>query len=328
MPAAEMATESSYTATTSSLLNFVTGKTGDPLAWTRGGRQFASTKEVYTRSLYRLCLKFTTSEDEDEGKPEPATAYWTLYGRTTTIGNAGAQSPAPDTICRRMDDSMSGPAAGILSRVCDADGEDATRNALRAGMTSGWHIMGERGDAAVRVGKAKIVSPKTSAADAAATTREAQILSLDADRWVLCKDASFAAGNSVFVVEDCSDAKQKITIHCTKGPMRGKVIEVHASRCPFVFGRAHEADLCIMDRELSRKHGAILYLVNRKLRKNNNNNTAANPPSSPGHFILVDLESTVRHVAMESSCPFVRTQTQLCIYMCVFLFWLPFSPSI
>ena len=43
--------------------------------WSRGGRQFASSREVYTRSLFRICLKFTTSEDEDEGKPEPGTAY-------------------------------------------------------------------------------------------------------------------------------------------------------------------------------------------------------------------------------------------------------------
>ena len=61
----------------------------DPEAWTRGGKEFASSREIYTRSLFRICLKFTTSEDEDEGKPEPATAFWTLYGRPTTIGNGG-----------------------------------------------------------------------------------------------------------------------------------------------------------------------------------------------------------------------------------------------
>jgi hypothetical protein len=107
---------------------------------------------------------------------------------------------------------------------------------------------------------------------------------MDADRWVLCKGASFAAGNSVFNVEDCSESKQKITVHCSKGPMRGKLIDIHASRCPYVFGRAHEADLCIMDRELSRRHGAILYVTGKKRGK----------PSGPGSFVLVDLESTVR----------------------------------
>ena len=283
--------EATYSTTTagSSLLNFVSKVTttttamdassATPDAWTRAGRQFASHREVYTRSLYRICLKFTTSEDEDEGKPEPATAFWTVYGRATTIGNAGPQSAAPDSICRRMDDSMSGPAAGVLSRMTDADGEQAAHFAMRSGMTCGWHIMGERGDAAVRVGKAKVFSTKNSAE----AGREAQILSLDADRWVLCKDSSFAAGNSVFNVEDYNEAKQKITVHCTKGPMRGKLFDIHASRCPFVFGRAHEADLCIMDRELSRKHGAILYMPSRKNRK-----------PSGGAFVLVDLESTVR----------------------------------
>jgi len=287
----------------SSLLNFVTGGSTntankqndssaqqqqqqlqlrpDTEAWTRAGRQFASHREIYTRSLYRICLKFTTSEDEDEGKPEPATAYWTVYGRTTTIGNASPSSPNPDTICRRMDDSMSGPAAGVLSRLADTDGDQAAMFALRSGMTTGWHISGDRGDAAIRVGKAKVFATKNSAGDGAG--REAQILSLDAERWVLCKGASFAAGNSVFNVEDYNDAKQKITVHCTKGPMRGKVFDIHASRCPFVFGRAHEADLCIMDRELSRRHGAILYVPNRKNRKTNS-----------GNFVLVDLESTVR----------------------------------
>lgn len=275
------------------------GAGGDPESWSRGGRQFASSREVYTRSLYRICLKFTTSEDEDEGKPEPATAFWTLYGRPTTIGNGGPNSHSPDNICRRMDDSMTGPAAGILTRITDADGEQATTHALRSGMTCGWHIRGDRGDAAVRVGKAKVfMTGKTNGPDGT-QAREAQILTLDADRWALCKGASFAAGNSVFNVEDCIDgsssggngkqqqqqgaANHRITIHCSKGPMRGKLIDVQASRCPYVFGRAHQADLCIMDRELSRRHGAILYLPST-----NNGNK-----SKGGVFVLVDLESTV-----------------------------------
>jgi hypothetical protein len=110
-------------------------------------------------------------------------------------------------------------------------------------------------------------------------------LSLDADRWALVKGASFAAGNSVFNVEDFNEAKQRITIHCSKGPMRGKLIDVHASRCPFVFGRAHEADLCIMDRELSRRHGAILYVTSPNNKKGKG--------KAGGVFILTDLESTV-----------------------------------
>jgi len=257
------------------------GNPGENEGWTRGGRQFATSRDVYTRSLFRVCLKFTTSEDEDEGKPEPGTAFWTLYGRRTTIGNGPPSSHNPDDICRRMDDSMTGPSAGILARLTDFDGEQAAGYALRAAMTTGWHIRGDRGDAAVRVGKAKVYSGKNGPDG---PTREAQILSLDADRWVLCKGASFAAGNSVFNVEDVNEGKQKITIHCSKGPMRGKLIDIHASRCPFVFGRAHEADLCIMDRELSRKHGAIVYIPNRKAR--------GSKPATIGTFVLVDLEST------------------------------------
>ena len=259
----------------------------DPEAWTRGGQEFASSREIYTRSLYRICLKFTTSEDEDEGKPEPATAYWTLYGRPTTIGNGGPNSHAPDSICRRMDDSMTGPAAGVLTRVTDQEGPEATAHALRAGMTVGWQIRGDRGDAAIRVGKAKVFMTGKNGPDGG-PAREAQILTMDADRWELCKGASFAAGNSVFNVEDCIESKQRITIHCSKGPMRGKLIDVPASRCPYVFGRAHQADLCIMDRELSRRHGAILYLPNR------GGNGAAK--GKAGSFVLVDLESTVRAI--------------------------------
>jgi len=290
------------------ILNFVTGGGGgnaagngpkggnnesltrsDREAWSRGGRQFSTPREVYTRSLYRICLKFTTSEDEDEGKPEPATAYWTLYGRSTTIGNGGPSSPKPDDICRRMDDSMTGPAAGILSRLNDLDGEQAALQAIRAGMTCGWHIRGDRGDAAVRVGKAKVMKSHNQNAILSGDTNDdmsrkegrlVSLLSLDAERWILCKGASFAAGNSVFNVEDVNETKQKITVHCSKGPMRGKLIDVYASRCPFVFGRAHEADLCIMDRELSRKHGAILYVQSNKGGK------------KTGNFILTDLEST------------------------------------
>ena len=277
------------------LLNFVTGGgTGnaaakteprpDPHAWTKGGRQFQSHREIYTRSLYRLCLKFTTSEDEDEGKPEPCTAFWTLYGRPTSIGNGGPSSATPDNICRRMDDSMSGPAAGVLTRITDADGDDAAQTALRSAFTIGWQLKGDRGDAAIRVGKAKVFSTNKPGSEGAG--RDAQILSLDADRWVLCKGASFAAGNSVFTVEDFNESKQKLTVHSSKGPLRGKLIDIYASRCPFVFGRAHEADLCIMDRELSRRHGAILY-VNRDAK-----NRGIGKGSS-GFFILVDLESTV-----------------------------------
>lgn len=257
---------------------------GDRDGWSLGGRQFSSPREVYTRSLYRICLKFTTSEDEDEGKPEPATAYWTLYGNVTTIGNGGPNSHAPDAICRRMDDSMTGPSAGILSRMTDAEGEQAAMLALRSGMTVGWHIRGDRGDTAVRVGKAKVFSSPQQGADG--PKKEGQTLTLDADRWILCKGASFAAGNSVFTVEDFNESKQKITVHCSKGPMRGKLIDVQASRCPFVFGRAHEADLCIMDRELSRRHGAILYVPNRNPGK------VSRGKGSNGVFILVDLEST------------------------------------
>ena len=255
---------------------------GEQEGWSRGGRQFSSPREIYTRSLFRICLKFTTSEDEDEGKPEPATAFWTVFGRQTTIGNGGPNSNAPDNICRRMDDSMSGPAAGVIGRLTDRDGDQAASLALRAGLTSGWHIHGDRGDAAIRVGKAKVFAGKTGPDG---PTKEAQILSLDADRWALIKGASFAAGNSVFSVDEFSDAKQKLTVSCSKGAMRGKVIDVTAAKCPFVFGRAHEADLCIMDRELSRRHGAILYLPNRQPGRAGR--------ASNGSFILVDLESTV-----------------------------------
>ncbi|KAL3826846.1 hypothetical protein ACHAXA_005688 [Cyclostephanos tholiformis] len=246
------------------------------VGWSRGGRQFSSSREVYTRGLYRVCLKFTTSEDEDEGKPEPATAYWTLYGRTTTIGNGVPNSQRPDDICRRMDDSMSGPAAGILSCLTDDDGEQAALYALRAGMTCGWHVRGDRGDAAIRVGKAKVYTKQGP--DGSGATKEARLLTLDAERWALSDGASFAAGNSVFTVEEVNEKEQKLTIQCSKGPLRNKTIEVNARRCPFVFGRAHEADLCIMDRELSRKHGVILY-VRPPGRKN-------------GVFVLADLEST------------------------------------
>jgi hypothetical protein len=291
----------------SAILNFVTGAgnggsapqanngakaqqeaaRADRDAWTLGGIQFASSREVYSRSLYRICLKFTTSEDEDEGKPEPGTAFWTLYGRSTTIGNGGPSSHTPDDICRRMDDSMTGPSAGILSRLTDLDGEQAAIQALRSGVTTGWHIRGDRGDAAVRVGKAKVFSSNQAGPDG--PRRDAQTLTLDADRWALIKGASFAAGNSVFNVEDLNEAKQRITIHCSKGPMRGKLIDVHASRCPFVFGRAHEADLCIMDRELSRRHGAILYVPG------SNKNQRGGKAKAGGIFILTDLESTVSH---------------------------------
>jgi hypothetical protein len=188
-----------------------------------------------------------------------------------------------------MDDSMTGPAAGILTRLSDADGEQAAVHALRSGLTTGWHIRGDRGDAAVRVGKAKVFANTDG--------REAQILSLDADRWVLCKGASFAAGNSVFNVEEHNEAKAKITVHCSKGPMRGKLIDIHASRCPFVFGRAHEADLCVMDRELSRRHGAILYLPSR-------NKSRGGKPNTTGNFVLVDLESTVCELLFMPVCLF------------------------
>ena len=250
------------------------------VSWSRGGRQFSSSREVYTRLLYRICLKFTTSEDEDEGKPEPATAFWTLFGRRTTIGNGVPNSNRPDDICRRMDDSMSGPAAGVLANISDDDGEQAALYAMRAGMTCGWNIIGERGDVAVRVGKAKLYQKS-------GTMKEARLLTLDAERWVLCNGASFAAGNSVFNVEEVNEKEQKLTIHCSKGPLRNKTLEVHASRCPYVFGRAHEADLCVMDRELSRKHGAILYI--------------RQPGKARGVFVLADLESTVSSLNQLSS---------------------------
>jgi hypothetical protein len=68
--------------------------------------------------------------------------------------------------------------------------------------------------------------------------------------------------------------------------MRGKLIDVAATNTPFVFGRAHEADLCVMDRELSRRHGAILYV--------RRGGAASRIGGGGGSFILVDLESTVR----------------------------------
>lgn len=181
---------------------------------------------------------------------------------------------------------MTGPAAGVLSRLTDFDGEQSALYALRAGMTTGWHIKGDRGDAAVRVGKAKVFASKGNGNSGGASgdepKKDARLLTLDAERWMLCKGASFAAGNSVFNVEEVNEQKQKVTIHCSKGPMRGKLIDIYASRCPFVFGRAHEADLCIMDRELSRKHGAIVFLPGGN----------AGGGKKSGVFILTDLEST------------------------------------
>ena len=71
----------------------------------------------------------------------------------------------------------------------------------------------------------------------------------------------------------------------SKGPMRGKLIDIYASRCPFVFGHAQKADLCIMYRELSRRHGGVIYLPSRKAGRGKG--------ASSGTCILVDLESTV-----------------------------------
>uniref|UniRef100_A0A7S1FNH8 PPM-type phosphatase domain-containing protein n=1 Tax=Corethron hystrix TaxID=216773 RepID=A0A7S1FNH8_9STRA len=252
--------------------------------WRLGGPEFSSAREVYTRSLFRVCLKFTTSEDEDEGKIEPATSFWTTYGRDTTIGNGPRNSATPDDICRRMDDSMSGPGAGVLARLSDADGPQAAERAKNGGLTCGWYIRGDRGDAAVRVGSAKVVEPpRGSEAEVLAAgggrPKAAIVLSLDASRWELVGGASFTAGNSVFNVEEVLDGRQ-LTICCSKGPMKGKMIDITSKMCPFVFGRAHEADLCIMDRELSRKHGAVLFLPKRGNKK------------GVGSFVLADLEST------------------------------------
>jgi hypothetical protein len=74
--------------------------------------------------------------------------------------------------------------------------------------------------------------------------------------------------------------------------MRGKLIDVLASKCPYVFGRAHEADLCIMDRELSRKHGAIVYLPRGGSKQSGSRQAG-------GIFALVDLESTVSRIFAE-----------------------------
>jgi hypothetical protein len=185
-----------------------------------------------------------------------------------------------------MDESISGPAAGIISRINDFDGEQAALYALRAGMTTGWNIRGDRGDAAIRVGKAKILT--TPEASSGHDPRKGfKFLSLDAERWTLCKNASFSAGNSLFIVEDIHDSKQKITIHCMKGPMRGKMIDISSNQCPYIFGRAHEADLCLMDRELSRKHGAIVFVPEA-------DSSPKSSRTSGGAFVLTDLESTVR----------------------------------
>eukprot|EP00543_Licmophora_paradoxa_P006353 CAMPEP_0202450986 /NCGR_PEP_ID=MMETSP1360-20130828/9514_1 /ASSEMBLY_ACC=CAM_ASM_000848 /TAXON_ID=515479 /ORGANISM="Licmophora paradoxa, Strain CCMP2313" /LENGTH=656 /DNA_ID=CAMNT_0049069447 /DNA_START=93 /DNA_END=2063 /DNA_ORIENTATION=+ len=283
------------TSTTTTITSDLTETT-----WNLGGPQFRSAREVYTRNLLRLCLKFTTSEDEDEGKPEPATAFWTSFSSlTTTIGSGPARSSKSDHICRPMDDTMTGPTAGILTKFTDADGDLAAKWAQQSGFTAGWYLKGDRGDAAVRVGNAKIIN---TANQQQQQLRHAQLLSLDTNRWVLRKGASFAAGNSVFQVEDDSSTnnnnnkqqQRRLIIQCSKGPMRGKTIEIPASKCPFVFGRAHEADLCIMDRELSRRHGAIIFVptnhVNGKQQQQQNGGVLNHKPA--GIFILTDLQST------------------------------------
>jgi hypothetical protein len=218
-----------------------------------------------------------------------------------------------------MDDSMTGPAAGVLGRLSDFDGEQSALFALRAGMTTGWHVRGDRGDAAVRVGKAKVFvtngknanSKENGGTKHDEANKEARLLSLDAERWMLCKGASFAAGNSVFNVEEVNELKQKVTIHCSKGPMRGKLIDIHAARCPFVFGRAHEADLCIMDRELSRKHGAIVYLPNGTGGPGGSKNKKG------GVFILTDLESTVSQVHVQSTVLYCSDEMSCDLMSCV-----------
>jgi len=294
-------------------------------------------RDIYTRALYRICLKFTTSEDEDEGKQEPAAAFWTIFGHDTSIGNANPGSHSMDTIphnqhnsnsfinsqrddiVRKMDDSMSGPNAGILSvlpfllpinanksnhsnmnssqsnlNVVSASSSNPAllsltqRHAANAGLSCGWHVYGDRGDAAIRCGRAQLVSNTNQQQQIHGNLQNnndqlggVKMLSMDAQRWELCKGASFAAGNSVFMVDDVNLDLRQLTISATRGPIRNRTIVVHAKKCPYVFGRAHEADLCIMDRELSRRHGGIVYLPPGQL---------VDKPR--GAFVLVDLQST------------------------------------
>ena len=150
------------------------------------------------------------------------------------------------------------------------------RHAANAGLSCGWHVYGDRGDAAIRCGQAQLLS-SSKKATATSTNGNIKVLSMDALRWELCPGASFAAGNSVFIVDDVNYDLKQVTFTATKGPIRNRTMVISHQQCPFVFGRAHEADLCIMDRELSRRHGAILFSATNGKR---------------GAFVLVDLQST------------------------------------
>jgi len=125
----------------------------------------------------------------------------------------------------------------------------------------------------------------------ASSSRSVTLESENALFWKLEPGTIFSAGNSVFGIVDVNSQSKKITVKITKGPNENKQITISAAQTPYVCGRTHEADFSVSDRELSRKHFAIIY-------------------TQSGEFAIVDLKSTngtfVRLVNLYKDCGNLR----------------------
>lgn len=75
-------------------------------------------------------------------------------------------------------------------------------------------------------------------------------------KWCLDKDARFSAGNSVIESRGVSE-EGELELVAIEGPLKGKVMMVPKTGA--TFGRSSDNQVCIPDKELSRKHTRVDY---------------------------------------------------------------------
>lgn len=75
--------------------------------------------------------------------------------------------------------------------------------------------------------------------------------------WIMDKDVCFSTGNSIFCCIGTDLETGELIVEAVEGPLKGQIIRVNKNGA--TLGRSSENNICVPDRELSRKHSKIEY---------------------------------------------------------------------
>ena len=235
-------------------------------------KRFAS---IYTASLPLMTLKFTTSEDEDEGLEKPTWTFWcgvsgqaveglqkrVRIGRKEgceiiRIGDEGMTDRSGSAECwsaMLLTDLENYQLENQIDKRNYYGSDKSCSNDKADEVATGWKLMSDsEGSAAIRVGSGILLppnssslSPPTSLSVIPCGTSDSagwiQLTSLRSLSYPMLVGTVFSAGNSVFsVVDDGAGEIGELLVKVEKGGREGELIRGGKVNCPFVCGRTSE----------------------------------------------------------------------------------------